>query len=404
MLWQVLLIALVRQTSFPFKADSCSSSHSARAAQVTNALPAAWENYTTWRLETNGLAPIYLACHDCDGLFDCTPQLNQTEVVECDSFVDWHIGLQFWAVLVPFVLCCIVSEIILLGLAATHASAEIVSEFHYRLSPLNQERAYVAFSLIRATFEMGNSETKYDAHDKEDSTYGHKLRIVFMLVLYKAKILLLGFIIKQIFKYTTPIEYSTWLMGHASIYASVFWDVLITKAIMDNVQRRAQGVTVSTQLASLPIVPPGAGPHITPTDSYTPTVGQASVEIFNEIWDELIEAPHKAAAKTDGKTEGQTLDHPTISMRGREEIARAVGVAIAEQVHEKNPLFPSFDCHCNAVGWIADHYPVAHAVPRLRREACIPRWTCFSGTSSSSSGWTRRRRSCSPARSTRARS
>ena len=68
---------------------------------------------------------------------------------------------------------------------------------------------------------------------------------VFMLVLYKAKIILLGFIIKQIFKYTTPIEYSTWLMGHASIYASVFWDVLITKAIMDNVQRRAQGVTVS---------------------------------------------------------------------------------------------------------------------------------------------------------------
>ena len=182
-LWQALLIALVRQhndhNSHPKRAAAARvSSYSARAAQITNALPAAWENYTTWRLETNGLAPIYLACHDCDGLFDCTPQLNQTEVVECDSFVDWHIGLQFWAVLVPFVLCCIVCEIILLGLAATHASAEIVSEFHYRLSPLNQERAYVAFSLIRATFEMGNSATKYSAHDKEDSTCGHKLRIV----------------------------------------------------------------------------------------------------------------------------------------------------------------------------------------------------------------------------------
>ena len=89
------------------------------------------------------------------------------------------------------------------------------------------------------------------------------------------------------------------------------------------------------------------GPDI--TDSSTSTVGQASVEIFNEIWDELIEAPHKAAAKAAGKTEGQTtegraLAHPTISMRGREEIARAVGVAIAEQVHEQLHCVP-LDCN-----------------------------------------------------------
>ena len=220
--------------------------------------------------------------------------------------------------------------------------AEIVSEFHYRLSPLNQERSYVSFSIIRATFEMGNPATNYSVHDEEDSTCGHKFRIVLTLVLYKAKILLLGFILKQIFKLTMPIEYATWAVGHAGVYSSGFWDVLITKAIMDQVQRRAHGVV-------------------------------ASVEIFNEIWDELIETPHKAiAADRDaaaaGKSERQFFEmaevermlqsahsgemlpkatrsqkhmvldtqdepeRPTISLRGQEEVARAVAAAIAETV------------------------------------------------------------------------
>ena len=60
-LWKVLLIAF-----------------------VTNLIPGLYENWHMWRLETDGLAPIYTACHNCSGgVFSCDPAPGFAEVVTC---------------------------------------------------------------------------------------------------------------------------------------------------------------------------------------------------------------------------------------------------------------------------------------------------------------------------------
>ena len=57
----------------------------------------------------------------------------------------------FWGLNTPMIIVTVLLEIYLMGFAALRASCLIAAEYEFRLTPLNQSRAFVARSFIRAT-------------------------------------------------------------------------------------------------------------------------------------------------------------------------------------------------------------------------------------------------------------
>ena len=72
-----------------------------------------------------------------------------------------------------------------------------------------------------------------------------KLEALLMLAVYKLKIVLCGLALKQLFKLMLEVTIWTWLVAWAATFSSCFWDPVITSVIMDEVEKRAAGVSNS---------------------------------------------------------------------------------------------------------------------------------------------------------------
>jgi hypothetical protein len=120
-----------------------------------------------------------LACGDCDVCM-C--------VSGTDRMIPWWIlnmsSVGFW----------VVFEIGLLMYFAAKYSVKVSWALDFRLVPLNADRAFVADSLVRAAFELGNPDSPVlgvDPHAEGESTKG-KCRTAFLMLLYKGKIVVHG--------------------------------------------------------------------------------------------------------------------------------------------------------------------------------------------------------------------
>lgn len=199
----------------------------------------------------------------------------------------------FWGLNVPVILITVLAEIYLMGFAALRSSCLIAAEYEFQLTPLNESRAFVARTFIRATFELGQPKNPVLGVDPElKSSFQLKLEATVLGILYALKVLLLGTAIKLIlWAPFMPMVYYTWVGSYSPVVASIFWDALIGSVIMDQVELRAHGVVAAT-------------------------------ELFNE----LLEKFSTVGPDEPGAMEGKT----PLSQQGRIQVVRAIGVAIVE--------------------------------------------------------------------------
>ena len=187
--------------------------------------------------------------------------------------------LTFWAVLIPVLILTTVAELALLGYCAMRYSTRVAWALDMRLVPLNPDRLFVANTLVRAAFELGNPNNALmgvdpAANEVDDS------KTLFSVMLFKSKVLITGLLFKFIVTYTCSIEFAFWMKPWLGmVLAVVLWDTFTASTIMTQATIRGFGV-------------------------YT------AVELFDEIIDQSY---------TSSKS---------ISSLARVQIARAVGVAI----------------------------------------------------------------------------
>jgi hypothetical protein len=197
---------------------------------------------------------------------------------------DHNVMIVWWAVLLVAIIINVVVEILLLMYFAVRYCVQVAWALDYRLIPLNADRAFVADSLVRAAFELGNPDSPVlgvDPHRETSSS--NKMRIVVMLLMYKLKVVGTGAVIKAINKRVTPLWFSLFANPWAgTVGGTVFWDALIAHVIVHQAEIRGIGV-------------------------YT------SVELFNEVLDLHFDSSRD------------------ISPLGKIQIARAIGVAIVKQ-------------------------------------------------------------------------
>eukprot|EP01052_Picozoa_sp_SAG31_P035787 SAG31_NODE_4365_length_3307_cov_10.960723_1_plen_347_part_00 len=278
-------------------------------AFVTNTAPAIIENYITWYLGTNGVNRIYPECNNCTigwppscqlPLLYVEPGLSGSDIT-CHDVPGWDsdiadahkIGI-YWIVDIIAIIGWIVIEILLLGFNALHASCRIASTRNFRLTPLNETRAFVALSFIRATFELGNPTSSLLGVDPvAKNPLQIKIETFLLTALYKLKILLLGILIKTIWMFCVPVDISTWLISHAATVSSCFFDVTVTTIILDQVELRASGIVTS-------------------------------VELFNDLCDRFLQRSEEGL--------------PVISNVGKLQVVRAIGVAICKAGNMYPPM------------------------------------------------------------------
>ena len=110
-----------------------------------------------------------------------------------------------------------------------------------RLVPLNKDRAFVADSLIRAAFELGNSTSVTLGVDpqKEQQDANSQFRLMLRLLMYKLKCVGTAAVLKFIVSKTTSVEFATyakpWL---GTVVATTIWDGLIAHVIINQAQVR----------------------------------------------------------------------------------------------------------------------------------------------------------------------
>lgn len=308
-------------------------------AVITNTTAGVWENYVMWLRGTDSTGMFngfYLNCTTCKdedtfglNLVDCQlPYIKDscdiTGAKPTESYIDvmqqavvgeqevdvlkqyggynclCDGGIQvssntaaFWGLNVPMILVTVLLEIYLMGFAALRASCQIAAEYDFRLTPLNESRAFVARAFIRATFELGQPKSAVLGVDPEEkSSFQLKLEATVLAILYTLKVVLLGTAIKLIlWAPHIPMIYYTWLGSYSPVVASVFWDALIGSVIMDQVEIRAHGVVAGT-------------------------------ELFNELLDGF-----SVGEDDDAQTAEQK---PTLSIEGRIQAVRAIGAAIVD--------------------------------------------------------------------------
>ena len=192
-----------------------------------------------------------------------------------------HPSIEFWVILGIAIGINVVLEIGLLMWLSVRWCVKVSWALDQRLVPLNKDRAFVADSLVRAAFELGNPDSPVLGVDPQSEPNGH-LKVVLMVGLYKLKAVGTAFVFKTIFGLFVHDRYGMWIKPWiGTCLAAVLWDALITSCIVLQAQVRGFGV-------------------------YT------SAEAFNEVMD--LHYP----------------DYHDISMDGKIQIARGVGVAIVK--------------------------------------------------------------------------
>jgi Ca2+-binding EF-hand superfamily protein len=205
--------------------------------------------------------------------------------------------LWFWIYNITSIAVFCVIEIALLMVFGVRYCVRVAWALDQRLVPLNKDRAFVADSLIRAAFELGNPTGMTLGVDpqKEQQDTNSQLLLLARLLMYKLKCVGTAAVLKFIVTNTTSVEFATfakpWL---GTVVATIFWDGLIAHVIINQAQIRGFGV-------------------------YT------SIEVFNELMDTFF--PDK-----DGGVD-------SLSTFGKIQICRAVGVAIIKH----GSMFPTME-------------------------------------------------------------
>ena len=142
----------------------------------------------------------------------------------------------------------VVFEIGLLMYFCAKYCVKVAWALDMRLVPLNTDRAFVADSLVRAAFELGNPDSPVLGVDPHAEVLSNFRKAV-GLGLYKAKVILHSQLHKLLLtKTTSPSFYmyaKPWL---GTCLCSILWDALVAHCIIHQAEVRALGVFTSVEL------------------------------------------------------------------------------------------------------------------------------------------------------------
>jgi hypothetical protein len=120
-----------------------------------------------------------------------------------------HPLIIWWVILGIAIGVNVVFEIVLLMYYAVRFCVRVSWALDQRLVPLNADRAFVADSLVRAAFELGNPVSPVMGVDPGAEPKS-KLKVLLLVLAYKAKVVLTGAVIKAFLGLITPIHFNTW--------------------------------------------------------------------------------------------------------------------------------------------------------------------------------------------------
>ena len=216
-------------------------------------------------------------CSRCEcAVCGCVHNTNGQVLLGTESHI-----VAWWAILVIVIVANILFEIPGLMYVALKYSTSVAGVLDIRLSPLNPDRAFVADSLVRAAFELGNPNSAVLGVDPGAASSG-ELKQALMVLIYKLKVVITGLLMKTLIGKVTDPDFGLWAKPWLGmVIATILWDGLIAAVIIMQAQIRGMGVFTS-------------------------------MELFNEVMEEHYK------------------DSSEISEFGKLQIARAVGVAIVK--------------------------------------------------------------------------
>jgi len=160
----------------------------------------------------------------------------------------------WWVLNVIGIVLGICFEIPLLMYTAVRSAVRVSASLDLRLTPLNQDRAFVANMLVRAAFEMGDPEGDVMGVDsgkeaKESEDEGHLLKDLFAVAFIKGKVVITGVLFKQLTARAVSYDTATWIKPYTgTMLATALWDTMMCHVIMKNAEIRAFGVTTSVEV------------------------------------------------------------------------------------------------------------------------------------------------------------
>ena len=117
------------------------------------------------------------------------------------------------------------------------------------LSPLNKDRCFVGLSLVRAALELGNSNSVVFGVDPlKDGQEGAAWMVALFTLVYKAKIVLTGFIVKIAIKRVMGRGGAKYALPWAAVPATAFWDAMVAHLVMVEAKLRGNGVATSVEV------------------------------------------------------------------------------------------------------------------------------------------------------------
>lgn len=164
-------------------------------------------------------------------------------------------SLWFWVFCMSVVIVCCMCEIGLLMYYGVYHSMRVAWALNYRLSPLNEDRAFLADSLVRGAFELGNPENPVLGVDPTAEVgEATRWRIALVIFLWKGKIVLCAAVMKFIWGCVFPWHTAVWVKPWLSMPSDMFWNAMTAHIVISQAQIRGVGIAVPNPLTNDHIV------------------------------------------------------------------------------------------------------------------------------------------------------
>ena len=165
---------------------------------------------------------------------------------------DQEIWAKFMVMNVSMVVLMIVFEILGLMMTALRSAVKVSKALDLRLTPINEERAFVAAMLVRCVFELGDSEGDVmgvDAGAGDDEQKRPLLVTILSILWIKGRVIITGSLLKILTAKVCNYDTATWLKPYSgTMLACMLWDSMLCHAIMKGAEVQAIGVTTSVEV------------------------------------------------------------------------------------------------------------------------------------------------------------
>lgn len=171
---------------------------------------------------------------------------GQGDVIADECWTNPWAALWFWVFCMSVVILCCVVEIGLLMYYGVYHSMRVAWALGYRLSPLNEDRAFLADALVRGAFELGNPENRVLGVDPTAEVgEATRWRIALVIFLWKGKIVLCAAVMKFIWGCVFPWHTAVWVKPWLSMPSDMFWNAMTAHIVITQAQIRGVGFAVA---------------------------------------------------------------------------------------------------------------------------------------------------------------